>query len=249
MSTEVQEQTATDAAKATLAQTQETHKTAKTELTAARKVVREREKAANGTEGDAKIAADAAVAEAKDALAQASSRVDQVAAEVKTARDAVKAAREVDKVARAEERKNQPKKASMTLSQRRALLKLGDGPITPHTAFNQLPLQYLVSVGLAQVEVVKVPEEYQETVEQTETVGEGDDAKEVTTKVKETRTREIERNQYSLSEAGQARVGEINPKWKTWRSPSAVTGDNVGVADTGTNGAATATEDSGSATA
>jgi small-conductance mechanosensitive channel len=233
---ETVEQTGEDAAKATLKQAQDNMKAAKADLSKARKAATEAAKAAKAASDEDKAAAEAKHNELKDAVAQASQRVDQLGAEVDTAKNAVKTAREADKAAKAEARANRPKKAAMTLSQRRALLKLGDGPITPHTAFNQLPLQHLVSVGLAQVEVVEVPEEYTEVVEKTETKGEGDDAKEVTIKVKEKKTRQVERNQYSLTDEGTARVGELNPKWKTWSAPKA--GESATESTTETSGSA-----------
>lgn len=48
-----------------------------------------------------------------------------------------------------EEKAPRVKKASLTLSQRRALLKLRGEPQTPATAFKALPYEYLASVGLA----------------------------------------------------------------------------------------------------
>lgn len=220
------EQSAEDVAKATLKQAQDSLKSAKADLTKSRKAVKDAETAAKSASDEDKEKAEATVAEAKETMAQNSSRVDQLGAEVDTAKTAVKEARDADKKAKAEARAAKPKKAPMTLSQRRALLKLGDGPIAPHTAFNQLPLQHLVSVGLAQVETVEVPEEYEEVVETTETQGEGEAAKSVVVKTKQTRTRQVERNQYSLTEAGEARVTEINPKWKTWKAPSQAVSTN-----------------------
>lgn len=223
------EQSAEDVAKATFEQAKASLRSAKADLSKARKAVKDAESAAKSASDEDKEKAEATVAEAKETLAQNSSRVDQLGAEVDTARGAVKVARAADREAKAEARAAKPKKAPMTLSQRRALLKLADGPIAPHTAFNQLPLQHLVSVGLAQVETVEVPEEYDEVVETTETQGEGESAKSVVVKTRETRTRQVERNQYSLTEVGEARVTEINPKWKTWKAPSqaaSVNGDD-----------------------
>lgn len=243
MSTAVEtptEQSAEDVAKATLKQAQDSLKSAKADLSKSRKAVKDAESAAKSASDEDKAKAEATVAEAKETLAQNSSRVDQLGAEVDTAKTAVKEAREADKKAKAEARASKPKKAPMTLSQRRALLKLADGPMAPHTAFGQLPLQHLVSVGLAQVETVEVPEEYDEVVETTETQGEGEDAKSVVVKTKQTKTRQVERNQYSLTEAGQARVTEINPKWKTWKAPSQATsnGDAATTESTDASGSA-----------
>lgn len=122
---------------------------------------------------------------------------------------------------RAEERANRPKKAPLTLSQRRAVLKLADGPITPANAFNATPLEYLKSVGLAQAETVSVPEEYTETEDQEVEIPEAE-RKEggpttKTVKAKVAKTREVNREQYSLTDLGVERAKELNPKWKTWK--------------------------------
>jgi len=137
----------------------------------------------------------------------------------------LKDAREAVKAKRAEERANRPKKAPLTLSQRRAVLKLADGPIAPSTDFNQLPLKHLVEVGLAQVETVTVQEPYTETVSKEVEIPEAERTEggptTKTVKEKVENLRDVERNQYSLTEAGQARAQELNPKWKTWKAPSA----------------------------
>lgn len=136
----------------------------------------------------------------------------------------LKDAREAVKAKKAEERANRPKKASLTLSQRRAVLKLADGPIAPHTDFNQLPLKHLVSVGLAQTETVTVQEPYTETeskeveIPESERKEGGPTTKTVKEKVE--KLRDVERTQYSLTEDGVARAQELNPKWKTWKAPS-----------------------------
>ena len=130
-------------------------------------------------------------------------------------------ARELVKAHKAEVRAAREKKAPMTLSQRRAILKLGEGPVVAKTDFNRLPLDYLVEVGLAKREdgevgeghSVKEPEEYFE--------GEGEDRVKKTRKVDVEKTRTVTRPQYSLTEKGEARVTEINPKWRTWKPDSA----------------------------
>jgi hypothetical protein len=140
---------------------------------------------------------------------------------LKHVRDAVKAFR-------AEERANRPKKAPLTLSQRRAMLKLaeaGEDGIVPKTAFNALPLDHLVNVGLAETFETKREETYQETVEQTVDIPEAE-RKEggpttKTVKVKEDRTREVDATGYRLTEAGRERAGEVNPKWLTWKPEGA----------------------------
>lgn len=136
---------------------------------------------------------------------------------------------------KAEERANRPKRAPLTLSQRRAVLKLADGPITPANAFNATPLDYLVSVGLAQSATVTVPEEYVETEDQEVEIPEAD-RKEggpatKTVKAKVTKTRDVNRQQYSLTDTGVGRAQELNPKWKTWKpdsAPAATTDDSGG---------------------
>lgn len=117
-------------------------------------------------------------------------------------------ARELVKAYKAEERANRPKKAPLTLSQRRAVLNLADAGktgIVPKTGFNALPLDHLVGVGLA------------ETFETTKDVvtkvkeGEGDDEKTVE------RTDQVPATGYRLTDTGRERAGEINPKWKDWK--------------------------------
>jgi hypothetical protein len=82
-----------------------------------------------------------------------------------------------------------PKKAPLTLSQRRAVLRLASLPKgateAPATAFRALPLDRLVEAGLA-------------------TRAEPAD--------------EAPHGAYSLTDAGRARADEINPKWLTWTS-------------------------------
>lgn len=133
---------------------------------------------------------------------------------------------------RAEERAARPKKAPLTLSQRRAVLKLADGPITPANAFNATPLDYLKSVGLATTETVSVPEEYTETEEQEVEIPEAE-RKEggpttKTVKAKVTKTREVNREQYSLTDLGVERARELNPKWKTWKPDAPATAGETG---------------------
>lgn len=149
----------------------------------------------------------------------------------------LKDAREAVKAKKAEERANRPKKASLTLSQRRAVLKLADGPIAPHTDFNQLPLKHLVSVGLAQTETVTVQEPYTEIeskdveIPESERKEGGPTTKTVKEKVE--KLRDVERTQYSLTEDGQARAQELNPKWKTWKAPSnGATADDAAATET-----------------
>lgn len=189
-----------------------TAKSAKAEAASAKKAVVAAEKASKGLEGDELAAAEKKVDEAKDAQATADAAAAQAVAAVAPAGEQVKAARKgvtdakkaadaEEKAKRAEERKNRPKKASLTLSQRRALLKLGEGPVEVVTAMNRQPLDYLVSVELAEV---KEDERTTST-----TTGEGDEAKTVESKTTV--------YAYSLTEKGTERVKEINPKWLTWK--------------------------------
>lgn len=133
---------------------------------------------------------------------------------------------------KAEERKNREKKAPMTLSQRRAILKLGNGPVVAKTGFNELPLDYLVSVGLATKDTTPIQEPY--TVKEPEEYfeGEGDDRVKKTRKVDVQKTRTVEKAEYRLTDKGAERVKEINPKWLDWRpAASDTTGDASGDGD------------------
>lgn len=199
-------------------------KIAKTEAANAKRAVTNAEKKAKSASDEEKPDAEQAVDAAKDTLATKTAEFDRLEAEAAQAKKAVTEAREVEKAAKAKARAETPKKASLTLSQRRALLKLGDGPVTPHTAFNQLPLQHLVRTGLAKIDEVEVPVEKTEKVEVEVEIPEAErtEGGPTTKTVKETQTttEQVKRNQYSLTELGESRVGEINPKWKTWRAPS-----------------------------
>lgn len=143
--------------------------------------------------------------------------------------------RQAAKAKRAEERAARPRKAPMTLSQRRAIVKLHeDGPQVAKTDFNTLPFDYLVKVGLAAREDVTIQEEYIAKEEQdvevpeAERVEGGPTTKKV--KVTITKTRDVVKPQYSLTDAGKARAPEINRKWKTWKPDSAVASAPSGVA-------------------
>lgn len=142
---------------------------------------------------------------------------------LKDVRDAVKAKRKA-------EREAQPKKAPMTLSQRRAIVKLADdGPQVARTGFNELPYDYLVSVDLATRNDVTVAQPYTEKEEQdveipaAERVEGGPTTKKV--KVDVEKTRDVVRPQYELTDKGRERAEGVNRKWKTWkpesRSPAA----------------------------
>lgn len=130
-------------------------------------------------------------------------------------------ARELVKAKRAEERANRPKKAPLTLSQRRALLRLGEGEVVPKTAFNSLPLDHLVDVGLAEKFDAKRDDIVTETVEnevaipKKEQVEGGPTTKTVKEKVE--KTVQVDATGYRLTDTGKERVSEINPKWLTWK--------------------------------
>jgi pyruvate/2-oxoglutarate dehydrogenase complex dihydrolipoamide acyltransferase (E2) component len=131
--------------------------------------------------------------------------------------------RKAVKVKRDAERAAKPKKAPMTLSQRRAILKLGEAEqadgsgVVAKTGFNELPLDYLVSVNLATKTPVQIDEPY--TVKEPEEYfeGEGEDRVKRVRKVDVPKTRQVEKPEYRLTDAGRDRVKEINPKWLTWK--------------------------------
>lgn len=211
MSTDTTTADQTAADEATAAKEQE--KVAKAEQAAAAKAEKARiaaeKKAKREQERIEKTASEGGID-----LADVTGTGDDGAVTLNDVKDAVKAARAV-------ERANREKKAPMTLSQRRAILKLGNGPVVAKTDFNCLPLDYLVSVGLAQKETVEIDETY--TVKEPEEYfeGEGDARVKKTRKVDVEKTRKIERPEYSLTDKGQERVGEINGKWLTWKPDSA----------------------------
>lgn len=214
-----QEQDVVTEAKAAEADARGSLKTLKDEQRTAKAGVATAEKAVKGKEGDELKAAEKAVDAAKDALAKADKAVSEQDAKVKqaaeavktarsTARDQAKAARDAEKARKAEERANRPKKAPLTLSQRRALLKLGDAGakgIVPKTDFNALPYQHLVGVELAETKTVKV--------DGPEIVVKGEGDKPDTTKPGP----KVEATAYVLSATGKERVKEINPKWLDWK--------------------------------
>jgi hypothetical protein len=173
---------------------------------------------------EAKAAKAAAAAEAK--AARTAEQITKVVSSVEWDGDAptfetVAEAREAVKNRRAEIRASRPKKAPLTLSQRRALLRLGDGDVVAKTDFNALPLQHLVSVGLAESFTGTVDEVVKETVEKevkipkAEQVEGGPTTKTVKEKVES--TRQVERPGFRLTDEGKARVKEINPKWLEWK--------------------------------
>lgn len=194
-------------------------KLAKTDARKAKTAFDNAEKAVEGKEGDELKEANAARKSAKQALDEANGKVEQLTAAVEQAAQATKdvraqvqadkkAAKEAEKAKRAEERANRPKKAPLTLSQRRAVLKLAESPLRPTTDMNRTPLDYLVSVGLAQV--TEVDHEVSETVKNPKA---GEDGQPDTIE----KTSTVKLGEYTLTDEGKTRAGELNPKWKTWK--------------------------------
>lgn len=205
-------------------------------------------------EAKAKAKADAAEAKAKERAAAAEAKAAERAIAEQEKIDAIvkeegidlstitgtgtdgkitrKDVNEAVKAKRAAERAARPKKAPMTLSQRRAMLVLMDGPYVPKNGFNDTPYRYLESVGLAQSEEILVDQPYTETVAkeveipEAERVEDGPTTK--TTKEKVTKTRSVAAKQYSLTDPlGVERAKEVNPKWKDWRAPSTASADST----------------------
>lgn len=207
------EKAAADAKRAEAAKAKEEERKAKAEAKAAEKAKRDQEKA------EAKAARD------QEKITKAATEGGVDLDSIKGSGDAGKVTlgdvREAVKVKKAEERKNRPKKAALTLSQRRSLLVLGDGPVVPKTDFNRLPLDYLVTVGLAQVGEAKVDETYTETetkdveIPEAERVEGGPTTKSVKEKVE--KTRQVTKPQFTLTDLGKERLSDINPKWRDWR--------------------------------
>jgi hypothetical protein len=233
-----------------VSQAQDVAKAARTEVTEAKRGLREAksaakqaqtaltkaQKAAEGKEGDELKAANAAIEAAEQhakEMAQAVEAQEGRVAELETAATNAKAGIDVAKEAkkqrlaaereakaqadaeaktkRAEERAAKPKKAPLTLSQRRAVLKLAEGTQTPTTDMNRVPLDYLVSVGLARTAErtttveVQVPNPKASEEGQPKTIAENQDRTVI---------------DYSLTDLGKTRAGELNPKWRTWKPAS-----------------------------
>jgi hypothetical protein len=132
--------------------------------------------------------------------------------------------REAIKAHKAEERANKPKLAPLTLSQRRAVLKLKEGDQVPTTDFGRLPLDYLVSVGLAEKFDTERQVEKTKTVEREEPLPEPEggfkDGAPTTKTVKDKVTETVTEPAvgYRLTDAGKAR--EVNAKWRDWKPES-----------------------------
>jgi hypothetical protein len=216
-------------AKTRLAALKEQLSKARKESTQAKRAVTVFEKAVRKASDEDRPAAEAKVTELTETRDAAIAEAERLESEHAQAKLDVAAAKEREAAAKAEERANKPKKAPLTLSQRRALLKLGDGPQTPSTGFNALPYEHLVNVGLATVETVPVEIPKTRKVEQEEEIPESERKENGPTtrkiKVDEEYTETIERKQFTLNELGTERVTEINPKWKTWRAPSQASAD------------------------
>lgn len=202
-----EEKAAADAARAEAEKAKQAEREAKAKA-------REEEKAAK-----AKAAEEAKAAKVQE-------RIAKLVGEVEWEGDAptpetVEEARELVKARKAEIRANRPKKAPLTLSQRRALLRLGDGDVVAKTDFNALPLQHLVEVGLAEQYVATVEVPHTETVEKEVKIpkAEQEEGGPTTKTVKEKveSTKKVERPGFRLTDAGKARVKEINPKWLDWK--------------------------------
>jgi pyruvate/2-oxoglutarate dehydrogenase complex dihydrolipoamide acyltransferase (E2) component len=204
-----QEQVDAEKAEAAAAKKAEKERKAKekAEADAARKAEREQEKARKAQEkAEAKAKADREKVEAlaKENELDLSTVKGTGEGDTVTLRDV----RDAVKAKKAEERANRPKKAPLTLSQRRAVLKLASGALRPTTDMNRTPLEYLVSVGLAKVEEV-----LQDVEVDVPNPKAGEDGEPKT--VKETKSQSV--REYSLTDEGVARAKEINPKWETWK--------------------------------
>ncbi len=193
---------------------------AKAEAKAAKKAAAEEAKAAKAKE-QAEAKAAALKAKIETAATEGGVKLDDITGTGAEGAITLADVKKAVQARKAEERASRPKKAALTLSQRRAVLKLADGPITPANAFNATPLEYLKSVGLAQSETVSVDEPYTEKEDQEQPIPEAE-RKEggpttKTVKVAVGKTRSVNRERYSLTDEGRKRAGELNPKWKTWK--------------------------------
>lgn len=193
---------AKEAEKAEKAKAAEAAKAAKAEETAKAKAAREQEKV---TKVLAELPEDKRPTEDLDKLTLAN------------ARDLVKAHK-------AEERANKPKLPPLTLSQRRAVLKLKEGDQVPKTDFNAIPMKYLVSVGLAETFETTREVEKTKTVDREEPLPEPEggfkEGAPTTKTVKDKVTEKVSEpaTGYRLTEAGKAR--EVNAKWRDWKPES-----------------------------
>jgi pyruvate/2-oxoglutarate dehydrogenase complex dihydrolipoamide acyltransferase (E2) component len=186
---------------------------AKERAEAKEKAAKEREEAkarkqAEQAEAKAKAAQEKIEAAAKDGeidLSTVKGTGDDGAVTLKDVREAIK-------TKRAEERANRPKKAALTLSQRRAVLKLAETPLRPTTDMNRTPLEYLKSVGLADSRDVEASVSKTVKVDNPKAGEEGEPAK-----IDQTTEELVTVQEYFLTEQGATRAGEINPKWKTWK--------------------------------
>lgn len=98
-------------------------------------------------------------------------------------------------------REAQPKAPSLTMSQRRAMLKLLDGPVSVTTVFNAMPLDRLVDIGYATVVAGDVTEQ--------RPARHGREGMDDVTRPGWT---------YTLTDVGRDAAKEINPKWRDFRS-------------------------------
>lgn len=211
--------------KAQLKQARAAAKTAKSNVTTATNALKSADEGDQATQQQALTAAELAQSEADEAVTKLVALEAEAKAAVKSARDAASKAKK-DQVEQAKaERANRPRKAPLTLSQRRAVLNLSNGAVRPRNAMNQTPLDYLVGVGLAQVEVVDEPRE-------TPVTTKAEDGTETVEVQKST----VQVREYTLTDAGRERAGEVNPKWLGWKperpSTAASDGDTVASEET-----------------
>lgn len=170
-------------------------------------------KAAKEAERATKQAAKEAEKQKRDEeRATAKAEREKIAAEKKAEREAKREAREAEKAKKAEERASRPKVPPMTLSQRRATLNLADGPMRPTTAMNRTPLDYLVSVGVAQVQEIEEDREATRKVPNPKASEDGQPKE-----LDEAYTETVVYREYTLTDEGKAVAERVNPKWKTWK--------------------------------
>lgn len=199
---------------------QDAEKARKAQEAATAKELKDKERAEAKAKKDAERAeAKAAKAKEREAAkaAKAKERITKVLADLPEDKRpegdvTIEQARELVKAHKAEERANKPKKASLTLSQRRAVLKLQKSPLRPSTDMNRTPLDYLCSVGLAQATNVETEVERTVKIDNPKASEDGEPAK-----IDQTTTEKVTVKEYTLTDEGTARAAEINPKWETWK--------------------------------
>lgn len=95
-----------------------------------------------------------------------------------------------------------PRRPQLTMSQRKAMLKLLDGPVSVVTVFNAMPLDRLVELGYATCEAGDVTEQRPS---------------------KDGGTVDVTRPgwTYELTDAGREIAVDVNPKWLDHKTPKA----------------------------